>query len=63
MQKSSGTEPWSTHYTENRLLTAPIINGYVVVGDTEGYLHWLDRSSGEFVAQQLLMIAALRSAY
>ncbi|MEZ8783140.1 outer membrane protein assembly factor BamB [Vibrio splendidus] len=51
----SGTELWSTPLLENRLLTAPaIINGYVVVGDTEGYLHWLDRSSGEFVAQQLV---------
>lgn len=51
----SGTEIWSTSLLENRLLTAPaIINGYVVVGDTEGYLHWLDRATGDFVAQQLV---------
>ncbi|MGY3568898.1 outer membrane protein assembly factor BamB [Vibrio paucivorans] len=51
----SGTELWSNDQLEHRLLTAPvIINGYVVVGDTEGYLYWIDRSSGEFVAQQLV---------
>jgi len=51
----SGTELWTNEQLENRLLTAPkIIDGYVVVGDTEGYLHWVDRSSGEFVAQQMV---------
>lgn len=51
----SGTELWSNKQLEHRLLTAPkIIEGYVVVGDSEGYLHWFDRSSGEFVAQQLI---------
>ena len=49
----SGTEIWTNDELENRLLTAPaIIDGYLVVGDSEGYLHWLDRDSGEFVAQQ-----------
>lgn len=51
----SGTELWSNDQLENRLLTAPsLINGYVVVGDSEGYLHWIDRNSGEFVAQQFV---------
>ncbi len=51
----SGTELWSNELLENRLLTAPeLIDGYVVVGDSEGYLHWLERSSGNFVAQQLI---------
>ena len=49
----SGTELWSNDQLEYRLLTAPtIIEQYLVVGDSEGYLHWIDRSSGEFVAQQ-----------
>ena len=49
----SGTELWSNEQLEHRLLTAPaLIDGYVVVGDSEGYLHWLDRDTGEFVAQQ-----------
>jgi outer membrane protein assembly factor BamB len=51
----SGTEIWTNKSLENRLLTAPeIIDGYLVVGDTEGYLHWLDADTGEFVAQQLV---------
>ncbi|MGL4985098.1 MAG: outer membrane protein assembly factor BamB, partial [Plesiomonas sp.] len=25
--------------------------GYLVVGDSEGYLHWLDLGDGRFVAQ------------
>ncbi len=51
----SGTELWTNDQLQHRLLTAPvIIDGYVVVGDSEGYLHWIDRSSGEFVAQQLV---------
>lgn len=49
----SGTELWSNAKLENRLLTAPvIIDDYLVVGDAEGYLHWIDRSTGDFVAQQ-----------
>lgn len=51
----SGTELWKTDQLENRLLTAPaLIDNYLVVGDSEGYLHWLDRSTGKFVAQQLV---------
>ncbi|MGF1725077.1 outer membrane protein assembly factor BamB [Photobacterium nomapromontoriensis] len=49
----SGTELWSNNALEHRLLSAPaIIDGYLVVGDSEGYLHWLDPVSGDFVAQQ-----------
>jgi outer membrane protein assembly factor BamB len=51
----SGTELWSNAQLENRLLTAPVVvNNYLVVGDSQGYLHWLDRTSGKFVAQQFI---------
>jgi outer membrane protein assembly factor BamB len=51
----SGTELWTNNQLENRLLTSPVvINGYLVVGDSEGYLHWIDRSTGQFVAQQFI---------
>lgn len=49
----SGTELWKNTQLENRLLTSPVlINGDIVLGDSEGYLHWINRSTGEFVAQQ-----------
>jgi outer membrane protein assembly factor BamB len=49
----SGTELWTNDLLEYRLVTAPVmIDSYVVVGDSEGYLYWIDRSSGDFVAQQ-----------
>jgi outer membrane protein assembly factor BamB len=36
----------------NRGLTRPAFYGnYVVVGDQEGYLHWLDTDIGSFVAR------------
>lgn len=49
----SGTELWSNDKLEHRLLTAPkMVNEYLVVGDSEGYLYWIDRISGEFVSKQ-----------
>lgn len=51
----SGNELWKNASLEYRLLTAPtVIDNYIVVGDSEGYLHWLDPFSGDFVAQQKL---------
>jgi outer membrane protein assembly factor BamB len=50
----SGTELWKNSELEHRLLTSPaVIDRKVVVGDSQGYLHWLDRDSGEFVSQQM----------
>ncbi|WP_194437931.1 outer membrane protein assembly factor BamB [Vibrio fluminensis] len=49
----SGTELWTNKQLEHRLLTAPKVMGdYLVVGDSEGYLYWVDRSTGEFVAME-----------
>lgn len=49
----SGTELWSNAALKYRQLTSPsLIDGYVVFGDADGYLHWLNTSTGEFVAQQ-----------
>lgn len=51
----SGTELWSNKKLEYRQLTSPaVIDSYVVVGDNQGYLHWMDPYSGDFVAQQLI---------
>lgn len=49
----SGTELWNNKELEYRQLTSPmIIDNYIVLADSEGYLHWLDRDTGLFVSQQ-----------
>lgn len=49
----SGTELWENSELEYRQLTAPvIIDNYLVVADSEGYVHWLDKESGQFIGQQ-----------
>ncbi len=49
----SGTELWSNDQLEYRLLTAPVVlEDYLVVGDSEGYLYWIDRIGGEIVSMQ-----------
>jgi outer membrane protein assembly factor BamB len=59
----SGLELWRNKQLENRLLTNPVvIKNYLVVGDSEGYLHWLDRATGNFVAQQLIDASGLAVA-
>jgi outer membrane protein assembly factor BamB len=53
MRRSDGAVQWEQSALRRRSLTAPAIDGdALVVGDFEGYLHWLDKSSGEIVARQ-----------
>ncbi|MDO6527997.1 outer membrane protein assembly factor BamB [Motilimonas sp. 1_MG-2023] len=54
VDRRNGAQIWSNTQLEYRNLTAPLVAGeYILVGDAEGYLHWLD-SDGRFVAQQEL---------
>ncbi len=49
----SGTELWKNSELEYRQLTAPVvISERLLVGDAQGYLHWLNPENGEFVAQE-----------
>ncbi|MBK5144931.1 outer membrane protein assembly factor BamB [Budviciaceae bacterium BWR-B9] len=49
---NGGSIMWTQNDLLHRQLTAPVLfNGYVVVGDSEGYLHWMDSATGQFVAQ------------
>ncbi|WP_153447633.1 outer membrane protein assembly factor BamB [Vibrio algicola] len=51
----SGTKLWENNDLQYRQLSDPtVIGDYLVVGDNEGYLHWIDRDTGAFVAQQLI---------
>jgi outer membrane protein assembly factor BamB len=55
ISRSSGQELWVNNQLTHRNLTGvTVANEYIVVGDGEGYLHWIDRDSGQFVAQQLI---------
>lgn len=52
INRINGIERWSNLGLANRGVTGPVVvDKYVVVGDFEGYLHWLDIDSGEFVAR------------
>ena len=52
LDRINGLEQWSQLSLTNRNVTGPVVMGnYVVVGDFEGYLHWLNKDTGEIVAQ------------
>lgn len=53
LNMDGGVEIWRQSGLLHRNLTSPVLyNGYLVVGDGEGYLHWMDTTDGRFVAQQ-----------
>jgi len=52
IDRVNGIERWSNLALTNRGVTGPaVVEDYVVVGDFEGYLHWLDQETGEIVAR------------
>ncbi len=52
LDRRNGSTTWKLDRMSNRGLTRPAFYGsYVVVGDKEGYLHWLDTDIGSFVAR------------
>lgn len=62
VRKNDGVTLWTQDALLHRNLTAPAIyDGYLVVGDGEGYLHWLDSQDGQFVAQNKVDSSGLRS--
>ncbi|TAK74182.1 MAG: outer membrane protein assembly factor BamB [Gammaproteobacteria bacterium] len=49
----SGSVDWRQEQLEARIVTAPAAMGrYVVVGDAQGYIHWLDKKDGHFAARE-----------
>ncbi|WP_423187417.1 outer membrane protein assembly factor BamB [Alishewanella sp. d11] len=53
VDRRNGSELWSQTGLHRHFLTGPTVyKDYLVIGDNKGNLHWLDRSSGEFVARQ-----------
>ncbi|WP_354625182.1 outer membrane protein assembly factor BamB [Psychromonas sp. MME2] len=52
---NSGAEQWMNGQLSYRDVTGvTVANEYIVVGDGEGYLYWIDRDDGSFVAMQKL---------
>lgn len=52
MDRRSGGTLWKQDQLENRALTRPAIYGnFVVAGDFEGYLHWMNLDDGRFAAR------------
>ena len=52
IDRVNGIERWSNLTLTNRNVTGPaVINDYIVVGDFEGYLHWLNQETGDIVAR------------
>jgi hypothetical protein len=53
LRQRDGSELWRTDKLKLRRLTTPVLTSTaVVVADFQGYLHWLDKSTGALVARQ-----------
>jgi len=62
VQDGSGDALWRQTRLVRRQVSGPAVAGdYVVVGDLEGYIHWIARNDGRFVARQQITDAAIRS--
>lgn len=63
LQKSSGGTLWQQAGLARRNLTGAVVQGeYAVVGDFDGFLHWLKLDNGEFAARTRVSRKALRAA-
>ena len=53
LNADGGVTLWTQSDLLHRNLTSPVLyNGYLVVGDSEGYMHWINADDGRFVSQQ-----------
>jgi outer membrane protein assembly factor BamB len=52
LRRRDGTPVWTQDAMLRRSLTAPVLVGdTLVVGDFEGYVHWLDAATGQMLAR------------
>lgn len=60
--KAGGADQWKNAALKYRWLTSPAVQGnYVVVGDIEGYVHWLQTGDGALAARERLSKKAIRA--
>jgi outer membrane protein assembly factor BamB len=61
--RETGASLWKQDQLKYRWLGTPAIQGkYVVIGDSEGYVHWLSLDEGKFVARERLGKKPIESA-
>ena len=61
--RETGVNLWRQDQLKYRWLTEPAIQGgYVAVGDSEGYIHWLTLGEGKFAARERLSRKAIEGA-
>jgi outer membrane protein assembly factor BamB len=60
--KNGGADMWKNDKLKYRWLTGPAVQGdYVVVGDLEGYVHWLQTGDGALAARERLSKKPIRA--
>ena len=53
MRQRDGAEVWRNEKLKRRGLSTPVVTSTAIaVADYQGYLHWLDKNTGELVARQ-----------
>jgi hypothetical protein len=53
LRQRDGSEMWRNQKLKLRRLSAPVLTSTaVVVADYQGYVHWLDKTTGELVARE-----------
>ncbi|WP_257386922.1 outer membrane protein assembly factor BamB [Tahibacter caeni] len=62
LDRTSGASMWKQDALQYRWLSGPAVQGdYVVVGDVEGYVHWLAIADGKEAARERLSKNAIRA--
>ena len=53
LDRRNGAETWKHDQLQRRGLTRPVFYGsFIVVGDAQGYLHWINVNDGRFAARE-----------
>lgn len=61
--RETGVNLWKQDKLKYRWLSAPAIQGkYAVVGDSEGYIHWLNLDEGKFAARERISRKSIEGA-
>lgn len=62
LDQRTGASVWKQDKLRGRGLNAPtVVDGNIAVGDFEGYVHWLSRDDGHFIARYRLGGGAIRA--